>query len=492
MKDWLKFKTYLHFSRKYNKKKHGDFIRKYVSNAKNIIKHKFFPFIHYTIVESRFRRNVVDGKRDSKRTSKKKNREIFYSNHLDSFVFSYYGYLITKELGKIYSADTILDSSVLAYRKIPSRNSRNKCNIDFAKEIFSFVKESSSDCVVICLDIEKFFDSLVHKKLKQKWAQLFHAKCLPLDHYKVFKAITKFTFVEISDLLKEFHEYRIKKMSHIKNKNIDSFCRNGEEFRDRVWRKKLINYNKIDQKTKLIRDRGIPQGSPISAVLSNLYMLDFDKEMSHKLKKINGLYRRYSDDIIIVCTPEYVADIEDNIYSYIKDSLGLVIQKTKTQKIFFTKNPSGFVAQDYDNGKKCTLSYLGFEFDGKKILLRQKGVSLYYRKVKRLIRRGAVYALYAKKRNMSNFQIKKDAWIYRRKIYTSKTHLGSKRKKVNNKVYWGNYLSYVYLAAQIMEAPEIKAQLRNHWKITEQKISHYKHKYKLPKTPSSRNKQSRP
>lgn len=483
MEDWLKFKSYIHFSPRYNKRRDSDFIIKYVSTPENIVKHKFFPFIHYTIVESKFRR-TVDGRRGKLRTHKKKFRPIHYANHLDSFVFSYYAHLISCKLRSIYLEDQILDNSVLSYRKIPLNLKRNKCNIDFAKEVFTFIKNVPYDCVAICLDVESFFDSLLHKKLKERWADLFGAKNLPDDHYKVFKAITKSTYVQIGDILKEFTELKIKKMSHIKNKDIASFCKNAKEFRERVQKKKLIYYNGRTNK-------GIPQGSPISAVLSNLYMLDFDREMAHKLHEINGLYKRYSDDIIIICSLEHVESIESQIYSYINESLGLCIQRAKTQKIHFKKSSDGIQSHDCESGNKCSLSYLGFEFDGKKILLRQKGLSLYYRRVKRLIRRGAVYARYAKKRNMSNLQIKKDAWIYRRKIYKSKTHLGSKRKKVNNKVYWGNYLSYVYLAAQIMEAPEIKAQLRNHWKITERKISHYEHNYKLPKTPSSRNKHSR-
>ena len=45
---------------------------------------------------------------------------------------------------------------------------------------------------------------------------------------------------------------------------------------------------------------GIPQGSPMSAVLSNVYMIDFDKNMFEYISNIGGSYRRYSDDILLI------------------------------------------------------------------------------------------------------------------------------------------------------------------------------------------------
>lgn len=44
---------------------------------------------------------------------------------------------------------------------------------------------------------------------------------------------------------------------------------------------------------------GIPQGVHLSAVLSNLYMLDFDRRVAAAIEGMGGFYRRYSDDILI-------------------------------------------------------------------------------------------------------------------------------------------------------------------------------------------------
>ena len=65
------------------------------------------------------------------------------------------------------------------------------------------------------------------------------------------------------------------------------------------WTK--INFQKDDSGNTVTKDFGIPQGSPISAVLANIYMLDFDYEINKYLESIGGIYRRYSDDMVAIC-----------------------------------------------------------------------------------------------------------------------------------------------------------------------------------------------
>ena len=59
---------------------------------------------------------------------------------------------------------------------------------------------------------------------------------------------------------------------------------------------------------------GIPQGLPISAVLANLYLLDFDKNILDKVVKgKGGFYRRYSDDIIIIANVDDLGEIKNYV-----------------------------------------------------------------------------------------------------------------------------------------------------------------------------------
>jgi len=43
---------------------------------------------------------------------------------------------------------------------------------------------------------------------------------------------------------------------------------------------------------------GIPQGSALSALLSNIYLVDFDEYMFKLGQTIGFIYRRYCDDIL--------------------------------------------------------------------------------------------------------------------------------------------------------------------------------------------------
>ncbi|MFK5281447.1 hypothetical protein ACI3PL_17985, partial [Lacticaseibacillus paracasei] len=45
---------------------------------------------------------------------------------------------------------------------------------------------------------------------------------------------------------------------------------------------------------------GIPQGTSMSAVLANVYMIPFDHAMKTLAQSYGGIYRRYSDDFVLL------------------------------------------------------------------------------------------------------------------------------------------------------------------------------------------------
>lgn len=68
-------------------------------------------------------------------------------------------------------------------------------------------------------------------------------------------------------------------------------------------------------------DGGLPQGTPISPLITNLIMIPVDYELSNKLKDYNKqkyIYTRYADDFIV--SSEYDFDVNE-IESIIKESL---------------------------------------------------------------------------------------------------------------------------------------------------------------------------
>jgi hypothetical protein len=64
----------------------------------------------------------------------------------------------------------------------------------------------------------------------------------------------------------------------------------------------LVEIDVVDKRTDkaVPRDRGIPQGLPVSPVLANLFMAhDFDHWVARKLRRLGAVVRRYADDIAI-------------------------------------------------------------------------------------------------------------------------------------------------------------------------------------------------
>lgn len=486
MKDWLKLKNYLHFSPKFERNDKG-FIRSYVKNKNKIDSHRFYPLIHFTIVDKKFKRRYDEnGNREKLRKSSSKKREIYYANHLDAQVYAYHSRVLTLQLEEVYKSNALLNDSILAYRAIPINDKRNKCNIDFAFETFDIIKNTDKlDLTVLCFDIKGFFDTLDHSVLKDAWKKIRSESELPKNIYNIFRSITKFSFVQLSDILAQYPKYQVKKISYLKNKKISSFCECEDDFRKKIVEKGLIRRNR--NKNNDLKKIGIPQGTPISATLSNLYMLSSDSYLSTFIDSHDGIYRRYSDDILVICPSEKSDIIERELKSQISQNLKLTIQDTKTQKITFQRKSQidDWNITSIENGitkQGGSLSYLGFEFDGKNIRIRQKGLSKFYRDLKRLINRKARYASSNLSKKRRNPDLDIDTWIYRTRIYKNKTHLGAKRKKIHGKVFWGNYYSYVKTSSKLMNEPAIKKQLRNHWKIVESLIKFYEEKYDLSRS----------
>ena len=326
-------------------------IRKYVMDRTKIVTHSFYPFIHFEKKNSRY------GKKGPK-----KPRELYYCSHLDRCVYQRYAFLLNCQYN-IWACENNIDDVAIAYR-----DSLGKNNIDFAKDAFDAIR-SFPQCFILVGDFTNFFDNLEHQYLKKMMCEVLGVERLPQDYFSVFKNITRFSSWDWKDIVKAAGENIAERGVR---KKINS--------KETVLTKEQFQKNKKDIK-KNISGVGVPQGSPISAVLSNIYMIKFDKDIKRYVTSKGGIYMRYSDDFIIVLPYERDAEIADftsYIFSYVESMKGLIdLQKEKT---------SCYTYKDeviYEGDQPSSIKYLGCLFDGKNIRIRPRAITKYYYRMRR-------------------------------------------------------------------------------------------------------------
>ncbi len=94
-------------------------------------------------------------------------------------------------------------------------------------------------------------------------------------------------------------------------------------------------------------EKGVPQGSPISPILSNIYLDKLDKELETR-----GLYyARYADDVCLFVKSEMAANrVMKSITSWMERKLFLRVNRTKTKVVSPTK--SNFLGITFWKGKQ--------------------------------------------------------------------------------------------------------------------------------------------
>lgn len=491
LETWFKIKKYPHIGLPITIKDYN-WVKKYIENPEKVRIHSFLPLIHKSIVKRRFRadQTATDLNPSGKRKrvlGKPKVRDIFFASHLDSLILSKYNEILAIAYEN-FIENLNFNESVVAYRKIPisKGSNKNKCNIDFAKNTFEFIqKNNTKRLTAIVADVTSFFDNLNHKILKKQWTKVLNETTLPKDHYNVFKSLTNIKYIEGDQLFEsygktmmikkgipnssnktEYVRKQIKNSKYFKEKGASHYCDKKEFIKNNL---KLV----ISKKNTV----GIPQGSPISATLANIYMLDFDKEIFDEVSSIGGLYQRYSDDLIIIFEQEYENKIIKLIRDKIETLVDLKIEASKTKVFRFEEVKGKFTGYEIDKNTETpnfnkTLEYLGFSFDGKRVLIKTSGFSKFYRSMKSSFKKSASLAINSKNPDKS---------LFKSRLYKRFTHRGAKRKIIyrpskadktvyekTNEYYWGNYLSYINKANESMKSINgdnfVKRQSRKFWK----------------------------
>lgn len=340
-KDWFTPRGYRHLDRPLTPA-----FAENVQKPAFVARHSFAPLLRFEKVSKRYK--------PAEHKTVPKKRPIMFASHKDAAIYGYYAKAVSEALEQAYAAKGI-SANVLAYRKL------GRGNASFAAEAYDHAL-AHAPCTILAFDVEDFFGSLNHGRLKARLKDLLATSELPPDWYQVFKSVTKYHFIERTDL---------------KNDPVI-----GPRFRSRgsvpIATVAEIKQRNIPIKGSATPLRGIPQGTPISSAFSNLYLFTFDQALAAYVDTFGGQYRRYSDDILIIC-PTEKADETVEIVRSLLSTEHLTLNEGKTERVRFDP-------QDASSRRRAA-QYLGFTLHETGPGLRPSTLSRRARKLKGAIRR---------------------------------------------------------------------------------------------------------
>lgn len=356
-------------------------IERLVTDEQRVASNKFYPFFLYH-EEWQPYRSANAAKPE------KKSRPIRYGARRDAYIFAHY----RRKLSAPYEqrlADMGISDCPIAYRQIPKPGTNGgKCNIDFAKDAFDEV-DRLGDCVAVALDIKGYFENLSHSRIKAIWCDLLGVDELPADHYAVFKNITKYRFVDQRSVYRRLgYLGLIQRGKHtiegftVPYREMPKQLCSPDDFRAKICggdptKPSLVQKNALPH--------GVPQGAPISDLIANFYLIDFDAKLDQYARERGGKYMRYSDDILLIIPggdTEAVAATAFATDEIKNHGEALEIKAAKTCVVRFTRSGENLSFEHLTGPQgKNGLEYLGFRYDGRKVYVRESTISRLYRKV---------------------------------------------------------------------------------------------------------------
>lgn len=420
---------YLHFDGKVSFRDHidagGHLLNNSLRSTEAIAKHSFLPFIRDDKRVRKYRDKKAetafgDVRKHSQRFPTIKNRPIMFAAHRDACIYSLYGDI----LNRAYEPSLIndgLNDSVLAYRRIPNKSTgRNKSNIDFAQD-FHKMMTSYDKIGILMVDMSHFFDTIDHQRLTDRWRVLLNVEELPPDHAAVLKSLTRYRYVFKREVYRELN-LTDKKVKELSKKHLSSLS-SPKQFNEQIKKAGLIRQNKTG--------RGIPQGSPISGLLANIYMQEFDKKMHEYVTARGGHYGRYSDDIAVLIDDTMLLDAYQFMNVLIRQEK-ININDKKTDCFIFEKSSGEFtnalssIGVDNPFNNKQYPQYLGFMYGAKNIILRSTTLARRFRGGDRLNKKRWGYFRLAQQKTHSKSMAKQIIGI-RNKIKIQENEADAKK-----------------------------------------------------------------
>lgn len=450
----FKNKGYPHFDSEYSKGQVDDVLKGLKATGK--LARTFYPLIRYQI--PKYKRD------DNGRIfiDRKNPRHIMHTSRVDSNIYSVYRNILMNKYESLLK-ELQIESCVIAYRRIPvsAGSDRNKCNVHYANEAIEEIKnqiDAHGNSCAIAMDITKLFDTLDHKLIKKQWNKVMgFEKGLEKDHFTVYKNITRFRYIDA------------KKLEKILKIDIGEICKANNLIRKENKQSQKMGKPKkrpnlkicsdIDFRNLVLKetiqggDKGIPQGTTISDVIANMYMLDFDCSMKQFALENGGYYRRYSDDILFICPCEHQSKAIAFISALI-GSVHLKISDGKTLVSQFEKAGDAISCKTFEGAElkpiQKPFEYLGLSFDGKNTRIRQSTISGFYDKLSARIKKEVQIA--ASKLKNRGIDHPDDEQIY--KIISFDMVRNSYMRNEDpdpDEEFMGNFYTYAQLVADVTE-----------------------------------------
>jgi len=318
-------------------------------DPKKVAEHSFLPLLRF---HEKTRKFTVDLQHPDG-FWKPKPRPISYASHADAYIFSLYERRLAEKYEKLLASKGIGDC-VLAYRKGDEVTKRSTIHSSYA--VFKSILDRG-ECTAMTFDIEKFFENLDHGRLFYLWKKLLAVPQLGRDHQIIFNNVTGFAFIELKTVID---------VLGLETGKLPA-CLSDSPGLPLALKKHVRKNGRV----------GIPQGCAMSGTLSNLYMIGCDTAMHAACAGRGALYRRYSDDIIIVCNPDDADDLQSLLQSQLTEhKLKMNIQKTHHHDFRRTNGRLYSISKSRKGiDVEIPLQYLGFTFDGQFCRIRDSSLS---------------------------------------------------------------------------------------------------------------------
>jgi RNA-directed DNA polymerase len=197
------------------------------------------------------------------------------------------------------------------------------------------------------------------------------------------------------------------------------------------------------------RRKGVPQGSPLSPLLSNIMLNELDKE----LEKQGLRYVRYADDFSIYTKSKAVArKIGNNIYLFLKNKLKLPINREKSgirKPVNFTILGYGFVPT-YVKGEKGKYQMVVSEKSWKslkqklKVITRKTTPSTFDERIQKLKETAQGWLNYFRMASIQGKLKELDGWLRNRLRYCIWHHWKKPERKRKNLIRLGIDQDHAY------------------------------------------------